>query len=300
MTNARLRRFAVLFIAVPWIPSVMLAQTVGTLTGTVHDPQGAVVANANVVAVQTATSTTRNVKTDSAGNYVIPLLPIGEYEVTADAPGFQKTGAKVILEAQQTARVDLALQIGTVAVETTVIAETPVLKADTSDIGTVVDNQRMVDLPMNGRNFIALNALDAGAATQAGARNSYFVQLFGGNYSFNGSAGDSSTSSIDGVISKGMGDARITLQLSIDAIQEFNQQTSLYSAQFSGGGNVNVVDPQRNEHSARESVGVFPEFRPRRAELLRPEKYVAVPAESVRRHGGWADQARQDVLFREL
>jgi hypothetical protein len=100
----------------------------------------------------------------------------------------------------------------------------------------------MVDLPMNGRNFIALNALDAGAATQTGSRTSYFVTLFGGNYSFNGSPGDSSTYSIDGIIAKGMGDARVTLQLSIDAIQEFNQQTSLYSAEFSGGGgNVNVV-----------------------------------------------------------
>jgi hypothetical protein len=220
----------------------MNAQTVGTLTGTVHDPQGAIVANALVSAKQTATAATRTVKTDSSGSYVIPLLPIGEYQITAVAPGFQETISKVILDAQQTAHVDLSLQIGAVATVTTVVAEVPLLKVDTSDIGTVVDNQRMVDLPMNGRNFIALNALDAGAATQSGSRTSYFVQLFGGNYSFNGSGGDSSTYSVDGVIAKGMGDARVTLQLSIDAIQEFNQQTSLYSAQFSGGGgNVNVV-----------------------------------------------------------
>jgi hypothetical protein len=232
---------ALLFALALTVP-VMNAQTMGTVTGTIHDPQGAVVSGASITALQTATAATRTVKSDSAGNYVIPLLPIGEYEVTAEATGFQKISSKVILQAQQTARVDIALQIGSVATETTVASEAPLLKTDTSDIGTVIDNKRMVDLPMNGRNFIALNALDAGAATQSGSRTSYFVQLFGGNYSFNGSGGDSSTYAIDGVIAKGMGDARVTLQLSIDAIQEFNQQTSLYSAQFSGGGgNVNVV-----------------------------------------------------------
>lgn len=233
------------FPLLPWIVlggSIAVAQTTGTITGTIHDPQGAVVPQAAIVATHTATGAVRSVVSDSAGGYVIPLLAVGEYEIAVTSSGFQKAASRIDLEAQQTARVDFNLEISQVATQTTVQAEAPVLKADTSDIGTVVDNQRMVDLPMNGRNFIALNALDAGAATQTGSRTSYFVTLFGGNYSFNGSPGDSSTYSIDGIIAKGMGDARVTLQLSIDTIQEFNQQTSLYSAEFSGGGgNVNVV-----------------------------------------------------------
>jgi hypothetical protein len=232
---------ALLLIA-PGASLTVFAQTSGTITGTVRDPQGAVVPKASITTAHIGTGASRSVMSDSAGGYVVPLLPIGEYQVTVESRGFKKSAARVTLEAQQTARVDFALELGAVAVETTVQADAPILKADTSDIGTVVDNQRMVDLPMNGRNFIALNALDAGAATQTGSRTSYFVQLFGGNYSFNGSGGDSSTYSIDGIVAKGMGDARVTLQLSIDAIQEFNQQTSLYSAEFSGGGgNVNVV-----------------------------------------------------------
>jgi Carboxypeptidase regulatory-like domain/TonB dependent receptor len=221
---------------------VLTAQITGTITGTVHDPQGAVVPRAAVTATNTATRIARSVVSDSVGDYVIPLLPIGEYQLTVDSPGFQKAASNIILEAQQTARIDFTLEVGAVAAQTTVEAETPVLKADTSDIGTVIDNQRMVDLPMNGRNFIALNALDAGASTNTGSRTQYFTQLFGGSFSFNGSPGDSSTYSVDGIIAKGMGDSRVTLQLSIDTIQEFNQQSSLYSAEFSGGGgNVNVV-----------------------------------------------------------
>src|SRR5258708_21802193 len=127
------------------------------------------------------------------------------------------------------------------------------LKYDTSEVGTVVDNQRMVELRMNGRNFIALNALDAGAATQTGSRTNYLTTLFGGNYSFNGSFGDSSNYSIDGVIAKGMGDARVTLQLSIDAIQEFNQQQSLYSAEYSGGGGEGNVDTTRRANALARS-----------------------------------------------
>jgi hypothetical protein len=236
----------------------IFAQTSGTITGTVHDPQGAVVPKASITTAHIGTGASRSVISDSAGGYVVPLLPIGEYQVTVESRGFKKSAARVILEAQQTARVDFALELGTVAVETTVQADAPILKADTSDIGTVVDNQRMVDLPMNGRNFIALNALDAGAATQTGSRTSYFVQLFGGNYSFNGSGGDSSTYSIDGIVAKGMGDARVTLQLSIDTIQEFNQQTSLYSAEFSGGGgNVNVVRREKLRSAGRACVSAL-------------------------------------------
>jgi len=238
--TARLLRLTAVLICLA--ANILFAQTTGTILGTIRDPQGAVIPQAPVTARHVATGSTRVVTSDGTGGYVIPLLAVGEYELLVIAKGFQRATSKVILLAQQTERVDFSLEVGTVTVQTTIEAEAPVLKADTSDIGAVVDNQRMVDLPMNGRNFIALNALDAGAATQTGSRTNYFTTLFGGNYSFNGSPGDSSTYSIDGVIEKGMGDARVTLQLSIDAIQEFSQQQSLYSAAFSGGGgNVNVV-----------------------------------------------------------
>jgi len=113
-----------------------------------------------------------------------------------------------LLEVDQRARVDLTLEVGTLTETANVIAEAPLIKTDSSEIGTVIDNKRITELPLNGRNFIALNALDAGAATRTGARGSYF-QLFGGNYSFSGSPGDSSTYSADGIAMKGQGDARV-------------------------------------------------------------------------------------------
>lgn len=218
------------------------AQTTGTILGTVRDATTAVVPGTTVTATHLATTATRTAITDELGNYVIPLLPVGEYEVTAELTGFRKAVRKLTLEVDQRARVDIVLQVGAVSEETTITEEAPLVKADSSDIGTIVDNKRLVELPLNGRNFIALNALDAGAAARTGGRSAYFFTLFGGAYSINGSPGDSSTYSIDGIMEKGQGDARTTIKVTIDTIQEFKQQQSLYSAESGGGGgNVNLV-----------------------------------------------------------
>ena len=140
----------------------------------------------------------------------------------------------------QRVRVDLVLQVGAIAETATVVGEVPLVETSSSDIGTIIDNKRIVELPLNGRNFIALNALDAGAATRTGAASSYF-QMFGGAYSFSGSPGDSSTYTADGIAMKGQGDSRVTMKLTIDTIQEFKQQQALFSAESGGSANVNVI-----------------------------------------------------------
>jgi hypothetical protein len=225
-----------------WFATNTLAQTTGTILGTVRDATSAVVPGVSVTATNTATTAARTVLSDEVGNYVIPLLPVGDYEVAAELTGFQKVIRKMTLEVDQRARVDIALSVGGVTEVASVTEEAPLVKADSSDIGTIVDNKRLTELPLNGRNFIALNELDAGAAARTGGRSAYFFTLFGGAYSINGSPGDSSTYSIDGIMEKGQGDARTTIKVTIDTIQEFKQQQSLYSAESGGGGgNVNLV-----------------------------------------------------------
>ncbi|MBI4474384.1 MAG: TonB-dependent receptor [Acidobacteria bacterium] len=224
-----------------FLPTPLLAQTTSTILGTVRDTSRAVIPGVLITATHVGTNISRTVITDELGNYVIPFLAVGEYEVTGELAGFQKAIRRIVLQVDQRARVDLSLEVGAFTQIAEVVAETALLKTDSSEIGAVIENKRIVELPLNGRNFIALNALDAGAATRTGARGSYF-QLFGGNYSFSGSPGDSSTYSADGIAMKGQGDARVTMKITIDTIQEFKQQQGLFSAESGGGGgNVNVV-----------------------------------------------------------
>src|SRR6185503_6202731 len=141
------------------------------------------------------TNAARTVVTGADGNFTIPFLAVGDYEVTGELSGFQNAVRRIALEVDQRVRIDLTLQIGGIVENTTVVGE----------------------LPLNGRNFIALNALDAGAATRTGAADSYF-QMFGGAYSFSGSPGDASTYTADGIAMKGQGDSRVTMKLTIDTI----------------------------------------------------------------------------------
>ena len=240
MTLQRALSFVLSFLFL--YPALAFSQTTGTIVGTLHDSTNAVVPGVSITATHIATNVSRTVLSDEVGNYVIPLLAVGDYDVAAELAGFRKAIRRVTLGVDQRARIDIILQVGAVTEETSITEEAPLVKVDSSDIGTIVENKRLTELPLNGRNFIALNALDAGAAARTGGRSAYFFTLFGGAYSINGSPGDSSTYSIDGIMEKGQGDARTTIKVTIDTIQEFKQQQSLYSAESGGGGgNVNLV-----------------------------------------------------------
>ena len=222
------------------MPAAALAQTTSTLLGAVRDASGGVMPGVSVTVKHIATNATRTVVTAEDGNFVIPFLPVGEYEVTGELTGFQNAVRRISLIVDQRVRVDLVLQVGGIVESATVVGQSPLIETSSSDIGTVIDNKRIVELPLNGRNFIALNALDAGAATRTGAADSYF-QMFGGAYSFSGSPSDASTYTADGIAMKGQGDSRVTMKLTIDTIQEFKQQQALFSAESGGSANVNVI-----------------------------------------------------------
>ena len=245
------------------------------------------------------TNASRTVVTEVDGNFVIPFLAVGDYEVTGELSGFQNAVRRISLEVDQRVRVDLTLQIGGIVENTTVVGESPLVETSSSDIGNVVDNKRIVELPLNGRNFIALNALDAGAATRTGAADSYF-QMFGGAYSFSGSPGDASTYTADGIAMKGQGDSRVTMKLTIDTIQEFKQQQALFSAESGGSANVNVVTKSGIEPVRVECMGVRPQLQVRCAELFRPWREAAVHPEPVRGDRRRRDQPGSHLLLRQL
>jgi hypothetical protein len=132
-------------------------QTVGEITGVVTDSSGGIIAGATVTVTNPQTNFTRAVTTNTAGNYNFPALQPGVYNVRAELQGFQaEVRSGVELQVQQTARIDFQLRVGGVAETVEVAGGAPLLNTENASLGTVVDGQRIVDLPLNGRNFLSL------------------------------------------------------------------------------------------------------------------------------------------------
>src|SRR5712692_3527346 len=134
--------------------SAALAQVAtGNIRGTVVDSSEGVIANAAVTLSGVNTGFTRNLVTNERGDFDAPSMPLGEYVITAEAPGFQKKKISGIsLQVDQTAIISIVLEPGTVAQAVEVTAATPLLESQTSSLGQVIENKRFVELPLNGRH----------------------------------------------------------------------------------------------------------------------------------------------------
>src|SRR5438876_799297 len=138
----------------------------GAITATVVDPTGALVAGVTVTVTNPNTNTQRVVKTNSSGIYDVPALMPGTYNLKAEMSGFTtQVRSDIELQVAQVARIDVTLQLGNVSEVVQVAGGAPVLQTETTDIGTVVENRRIEDLPLNGRNYLQLTSLIPGATT---------------------------------------------------------------------------------------------------------------------------------------
>lgn len=221
--------------------SVRAQNTSARLVGTVTDPAGASLPGVTVSLTNTATSAVRTVNTDGEGNFSITNLPIGVYQVSAELAGFKRAVLQQVqLVVDQTARVDLQLETGEVTEQVTVEAETPLVNSETSTVGQVIDNQTIVQLPLNGRNFIRLGSLVPGA-TEGAPGNSIVRDRQGGvALTVNGQRAEYNNYTLDGVDNNETLFGVAVVVPSIDAIQEFKVQTANYSAEFGRGSGANV------------------------------------------------------------
>jgi hypothetical protein len=144
-------------------------QATARLLGTVLDPTGAAIGSATISVINVATSQQKSVSTNASGEYSIPLLPIGEYTIRVEAPGFQAKSLKgVILQVDQEARLDITMTLGSTMDTITVQAEAPLLVTDTSSVGQVIENKAIASMPLNGRAFWQLAQLTPGVVFTPG------------------------------------------------------------------------------------------------------------------------------------
>ena len=159
----RLFRFALASILV--VPAI-LAQSTGTIQGSVTDPSGAPVPKAIVTVRNIATGEERSFTTDDVGLYVVPSLPAGRYQVSVKAPGLQPTTANdLVLEVGRTVQQNFHLPVATVTEAVEIVGVSPVIETSTVSVGSVVDQRTVQEIPLNGRHFVDLGTLTTGSVT---------------------------------------------------------------------------------------------------------------------------------------
>ncbi|HEX5083368.1 MAG TPA: TonB-dependent receptor [Blastocatellia bacterium] len=236
-----------LLLGLSFIPSTSAsAQTyTATVTGTVTDSQGSAIAGVKVSATNQGTKLEYTAQTSASGVYTIPFLPVGDYVLTVESTGFKKLVSNAIkLEVNQTARVDLQLQVGGVNEVVNVQDVAPVLQTENVTVGNVISGSTTTNLPLNGRNFQQLALLLPGAVTpNPGAFNSVSLQNGQGRPFVNGQREQGNSFLLDGVSVDETIDNRIGYKPNVDAIAEFRVETSNSSAEFGNvaGGIVNAT-----------------------------------------------------------
>jgi hypothetical protein len=242
----RLLLAVLLLIAFHSLSVVTLAQSsTATLSGTVTDPNNAVVPGAHVTATNTGTGLKREATTNGSGTFVIPLLPPSTYTVLVESQGFTPAEIRdVVLNVNDNVTLNIELKVGTVGGTVDVKSDAALIK-ESAEVSTVVDRQFVANLPLNGRSFQSLITLTPGVVQ---TKSSFNEQ---GQFSVNGQRADANYFTVDGVsanigVSSGVplrqsgGGALPGLSamggtnnlVSVDALQEFKMQTSTYAPEF--------------------------------------------------------------------
>jgi outer membrane receptor protein involved in Fe transport len=234
-----------LFLAAP---GAWAQRSTASINGTVKDSTGSVVPGAAVVLTNTGTNVTQTAVTNATGDYVMLNVLPGRYTLKASKEGFQTvTQAEFTLDVNQTTTFDFTLQVGSSMQTVTVQATAAQVQTSTSELGTVVTQTMVNDLPLNGRNFTQLLTLTPGVSPISVAQNNggWTAQPLG-SFSFpsvNGQTNRSNLFMLDGINNQGSFESTYAIAPQIDDIQEFKVQSHNDEAQFGGalGAVVNVA-----------------------------------------------------------
>ena len=215
----------------------------GAVTGTIQDPSGASVPNAQVTLTSVGTGLVLTTQTDASGVYTFSPVKIGDYKISATAPGFETTTQEnVHLDVQQRLEANLHLKTGAASETVTVTDAPPLLQAEEGSTGQVVETKTINDTPLNGRNWVFIAQLTAGVAPASGSRGQS-----GGDFNANGQRAEQNNFILDGVdnnvnVVDFFNGASFVVRPPPDALAQFKVQTGAYSAEFghSAGAVVNA------------------------------------------------------------
>jgi hypothetical protein len=201
--------------------------TYGAIVGTARDGTGAVMAGVKVTVTNQATGVSLSQNTNEAGAYAFTTLYPGTYLVRAEFSGFRPVDIRGIsLSVNQTARFDLNMELGQVAERIEVLATLPVLATDTSDVGQVINNRQIMELPLNGRNFMQLASLTNNVILTGN------VEGGGPNFLSQGGRPTQNSFLVEGVESRIQREGGYGLNLSVEAIQEFKVMQNSFAAEY--------------------------------------------------------------------
>jgi hypothetical protein len=231
-------RVTVAFLLLFTIVVPLRAQTPsGEISGVVTDQTEAIVAGVRITLTNTATNAVREVQTNDSGLYSFPALPPGVYTLKAEKQGFravERRNIEVLVGSAN--RIDISLQVGELSNIVEIAGGAPVLQSENASIGTVIENRSIVELPLNGRNYLQLTSLIPGATTNGpasaqgqqrmgGQRNSFALNVSGQRIHYN-------HYSLDGVENTDLNFNSYMLLPSIDAIREFKVESGLFDAEY--------------------------------------------------------------------
>jgi len=266
--SCRLIVFALVILALGFPTAARAQKDAGSIVGTVKDSSGALIAHATVTVTDVERGSTFSATTNDAGEYIAGPLRVGHYTVTVEHAGFKKAVSEVVnLDVQQRIALNVTLQVGRITEEIQVTGAAPLLETETSELGQVVDNKRVANLPLNGRNFAQLALLTAGTApSEPGARDEG-----GFGFSANGARSLQNNFLLDGVDNNSnlpdlLNETNYVIQPSVEALEEFKVQTNAYSAEF-GRGNGAIINATIKSGTNQFHGSVY--------EFLRNEKFDA-------------------------
>jgi hypothetical protein len=216
--------------------------TTGTFVGTVRDPSG-IVPGATVTVREVNRGTSNTYVTDETGSYTAPFLSPGTYAIEVNVPGFRKWVREgVILQVNQRARVDVLLEIGGIQETTNVTADSPLLRTDSSEVGTVIDERAIKELPLNGRNFATLVYLTPGITPGQAGENlsgaSTFNPRGASNFNALGHQANANAWLIDGIDNNEYTFNTLIIAPSVEQVREFKVLSGVFSAEFGRGAGV--------------------------------------------------------------
>jgi hypothetical protein len=254
MTKVRLLALVLAAVIALYGSSPVAAQvTTGTIVGTVTDASG-VVPGATVSVREVNKGTTTTYVTDETGNYTASFLVPGTYAVEVNVQGFKKSVREGInLQVNQRARVDVTLEVGRIEETTTVVSEAPLVRTDSSEVGTVIEERAIKELPLNGRNFATLVYLTPGVTPGQAGENlsgaSTFNPRGASNFNALGHQANANGWLIDGIDNNEYSFNTVIIAPSVEQVREFKVLTGVFSAEFGRGAGVVSVSTKSGTNS---------------------------------------------------